>query len=81
MLVLDDIRAIARNVSIRSLDTSLRPPGESTVAGRPVANLTFALNYALAPGDVSDNLFGYHALNLAIHFAASLVLFGVARQK
>ena len=101
VLVLDDIRAIARNPTIRSLSTAATPPGESTVAGRPVANLSFALNYALAPADVRDvfspdgapgsppasqaeaflrNIWGYHALNLAIHLAAGLVLFGILRR-
>jgi protein O-mannosyl-transferase len=97
-LVLDDIRAIALNPTIRSLDTALAPPPANTVSGRPVANLSFALNYWLAPGEVRDaflpdpaspsagaeaitrNLFGYHAVNLAIHLAAGLLLFGVARR-
>lgn len=98
VLVLDDIRAIARNTTIRSFASALVPPGESTVAGRPVANLSLALNYALAPADVRDafvpeppgapqngeavwrNLWGYHLLNLLVHLAAALVLFGVARR-
>jgi protein O-mannosyl-transferase len=101
VLVLDDIRAIAGNASIRSFQTAFSPPGECTVSGRPVANLSFAVNYALAPADVRDvfsldgppgsargsqadafltNIWGYHALNLAIHLAAGLVLFGVLRR-
>lgn len=57
VFVLDDVRAIARNPTIRTLwplSTPLSPPTASTVAGRPVANLSFALNYALAPQDVRD---------------------------
>lgn len=54
VLVLDDVRAIARNTSLRSMTTALSPPGESTVAGRPIANLSFAINYALAPTDARD---------------------------
>ena len=57
VLVLDDVRAIARNPTIRTLwplTTSLSPPTGSTVAGRPVANLSFAVNYALAPAEVRD---------------------------
>jgi tetratricopeptide (TPR) repeat protein len=98
VLVLDDVRAIARNQTIRSLSTALEPPGGSTVAGRPVANLSFALNYALAPEEardafvpppgvaagasapISSNLWGYHALNLVIHLASGLLLFGIARR-
>lgn len=59
VLLLDDIRAIVRNQSITTLwplSTPLSPPTESTVAGRPVANLSFAVNYALAPPD-SRNAF------------------------
>jgi tetratricopeptide (TPR) repeat protein len=57
VLVLDDVRAIARNATIRTLwplSIPLSPPTASTVAGRPVANLSFALSYALAPSDVRD---------------------------
>jgi tetratricopeptide (TPR) repeat protein len=102
VLVLDDIRAIARNETIRTLwplSVPLSPPSASTVAGRPVANLSFALNYAAAPGDARDvfaprpgaapgaqdeaflrNVWGYHLLNLVIHLAAGLVLFGTVRR-
>jgi tetratricopeptide (TPR) repeat protein len=101
VLVLDDIRAIARNPTIRTLwplSTPLAPPTGSTVAGRPIANLSFAVNYALAPADARDaflpdrvatdagdervlrNLRGYHLLNIAIHLAAGLTLFGVVRR-
>ena len=71
-------------------------PRDSTLAGRPIASLTFALNYALAPAGVrdaltpartgsSDRLFlenvrGYHAVNLALHLIAGLALFGVVRR-
>jgi tetratricopeptide (TPR) repeat protein len=57
VLVLDDVRAIERNPTITALwplSIPLSPPTGSTVAGRPVANLTFAINYALAPADVRD---------------------------
>ena len=102
VLALDDLRAIARNPTIRTLwplATPLSPPTASTVAGRPVANLSFAINYALAPADVRDiftplpalggpgsprdflrNIWGYHLLNLLIHLAAGLALFGIVRR-
>ena len=79
VLVLDDIRAVERNTTIRtlwSLSTPLSPPPESTVAGRPVANLTFAIDHALAPGSVRR----YHLTNLLIHVLAGLALFGVMRR-
>lgn len=76
--VFDDLPSIERNGSIRSLRTALRPPGEigQTVAGRPLLNLTFALNYAVHGLDVR----GYHVVNVAIHAAAALLLFGLARR-
>jgi len=53
VFALDDVRAIVRNPTIQTLwplSTPLTPPSRSTVGGRPVANLSFAINYALAPG-------------------------------
>lgn len=87
VFVLDDVRAIVRNPTIRSLwplSVPLEPPTASTVAGRPVANLSFALNLALAPG--APGMAGaldpapFHVGNLVIHLAAALVLFGVVRR-
>ncbi len=48
------------------------------VAGttRPVVDLTLAVNYALG----GLHPFGYHLVNLAIHLAAGMVLFGVIRR-
>lgn len=81
VFVLDDIRAVVRNPTIASvwpLSASLSPPPASTVSGRPVANLSFALNRALSsPQSLAR---GYHAGNLLIHLAAALVLFGVVRR-
>ena len=55
----------------------LSPPrnGE-TVGGRPLLNLSLALNYALGGLEV----WGYHATNLAIHLAAAWLLFGILRR-
>jgi len=97
VFVLDDVRAIARNSTIRTLwplTTPLAPPTGSTVAGRPIANLSFAINHALAPATPAASAGGgevpggagpldpapYHAGNLVIHLAASLVLFGLVRR-
>jgi Flp pilus assembly protein TadD len=52
------------------------PSGAETTAGRPVVNLSLALNYdwgGLAVGS-------YHVTNLAIHLLAGLVLFGLVRR-
>lgn len=75
-LVFDDVDAIVNNDSLSSLGAALHPPSHRTVSGRPVANVTFALN-RLAGG--VDPL-GYHAVNLAIHLGAALALFGLVRR-
>jgi len=82
--VFDDITSLlAENPTIRHLwplfgpDGVLNPPpGGLTVSGRPLANLSFALNYAAGRLDPA----GYHVVNLAIHAAAALVLFGLVRR-
>lgn len=43
---------------------------------RPVANYTFGINRAIHGLDV----WGYHAVNLSIHVAAGLLLFGLVRR-
>jgi protein O-mannosyl-transferase len=43
---------------------------------RPVVALSLALNDALG----GDKVWGYHAMNIAIHIATALVLFGVIRR-
>jgi tetratricopeptide (TPR) repeat protein len=76
--VFDDEPAILSNLSIRSLWRAWSPPvnGGITVAGRPVLNFTLAVNYAISGTDP----WSYHALNLLIHLAAGVVLFGVVRR-
>ena len=57
VFVFDDGPAIVENPHIRSiwpLTRSMTAPPEVTVSGRPVACLSLALNYALAPADVRD---------------------------
>ncbi|MBI4598223.1 MAG: tetratricopeptide repeat protein [Candidatus Omnitrophica bacterium] len=44
--------------------------------GRPMTALSFAINYALGGFQV----WGYHAVNLALHLAAALTLYGVIRR-
>ncbi len=76
-----DLPAIVDNPTLRSLwpiGRVLDPPsaGGVTVGGRPVVNLSFALNYAAG----GLRVWGYHALNLAIHAAAGLALLGIVRR-
>lgn len=75
----DDHAAILQNSTIRELSdlgAILSPPVEAGIGGRPFANLTFALNYAVGAHDP----LGYRAVNLGIHIAAALLLFGVIRR-
>lgn len=72
----DDHDSIVTNRSIRSLSKCLFPPPQIGTAGRPILNLTLALNYAMG----GLNVGGYHAVNLLIHVIAGLLLFGLIRR-
>jgi tetratricopeptide (TPR) repeat protein len=75
----DDVTAIPANPTIRHLwplGPVLSPPASLTTSGRPVINLSLAINYAFGQTRVG----GYHALNLAIHILAGLTLFGLVRR-
>lgn len=78
--VLDDHGSVVGNASIQTLWPPgwLTPPatGGETVSGRPVLNLSFALNHALHGLDVR----GYHATNVALHACAALLVFGILRR-
>ena len=76
----DDRPAIDRNETIRQLwppTIPLSPPVTGAgVAGRPLVNLSLALNFAasgLAPR-------GYHATNILLHICATLTLWGLLRR-
>ncbi len=75
-LFYDDVPSIVHNPTLRRLGSAFWPGGRSTVSGRPVLNISLALNYAAGGLDVR----GYHAANLAIHVLAGLVLFGIVRR-
>jgi protein O-mannosyl-transferase len=79
-LVFDSDLAIGNNPTLRHLWPiwpALNPPGGgSPVSGRPLVNLSFAIDYALGGG----GLWAYHASNLAIHILAGLALFGILRR-
>ena len=77
--IFDDIPGILRNPSIRDLGDlgavlMPEPLGGSGIDGRPVANLTLALNYAVG----GEEVFGYHLFNIALHVASALMLFALA---
>jgi hypothetical protein len=77
--IFDDEPSIPDNPHLYSLwppSSVLSAPPYSTVAGRPTVCLTLAVNFALG----GLNVWGYHAFNLAIHLACTLVLFGILRR-
>ena len=77
--IFDDQTAILDNAQIRQLwplTVPLSPPRETPAAGRPLVNLTFAIDYAIGRLDVRV----YRLTNLAIHLMAALTLFGLIRR-
>ncbi len=86
----DDRTAIAQNSSIETLSlAALHPPAGSPLTGRPVVNLSFAFNHALndllgidqrPDPDGPDKTVSYHVVNLALHLACGLLLFGIIRR-
>ena len=74
--VFDDVAAITQNPSLAHFSTALFPPDDLSVSGRPLANLSFALNYAIS----GDSVWSYHALHLALHVANTLLLFALLRR-
>ena len=78
--VLDDVTSISHNPTIRQLQSLrqvLSPPrnGE-TVCGRPLLNLSLAINYAFSGTQTR----AYHITNLVIHLLNALLLLGILRR-
>ncbi len=67
---------IASNASLRHLGSAIWPPISSTVGGRPVLNVSLAMNHAIS----GTAVWSYHAANLGIHILAGLTLFGIVRR-
>ncbi|MES2697394.1 MAG: tetratricopeptide repeat protein [Verrucomicrobiota bacterium] len=78
--VFDDASSIETNLTIRqlwSLPGALATPTTNVTAqGRPMLNLSLALNYAVG----GTSVVGYHVGNLLIHTLAGLTLFGLLRR-
>jgi len=74
--VWDDDTAITTNQSIHEIAESLNPPIETPVSGRPLVNLSLAVNYAW--GGLEPR--GYHVFNLLVHLTCALLLFGIVRR-
>jgi Flp pilus assembly protein TadD len=75
--VFDDRGTIIDNTSIEALwdRAVLAAPQETPVAGRPVVNVSFAVNYALGERSVE----GYHVGNIAIHLICAVLVLGILR--
>lgn len=72
--VFDDHRGIVENTSLRTLWPTAGMFGsapDTTPSGRPLVELSLALNYALS----GLNPWSYHLLNLCIHLACGWVLY------
>ena len=77
--ILDDYAAIVNNPSIRqlwNLPRLLVPPPELPVSGRPMANVSFALTYAMN----GLQPWAYHLWNIGLHACCALVLLGIVRR-
>ena len=78
--VFDDEQSIQENPTIRHLSAISQVLNtvsiNSTANGRPMLNLSLAINYAIS----GSSHWSYHAVNLLIHLAAALTLFGIARR-
>ena len=76
--VFDDRGSVIDNTTIEDLGSAavFTAPHETPTAGRPVPNLSFAVNYAFGGRDVT----GYHVLNVALHVLCALVVLGIARR-
>jgi len=77
--ILDDISSIRDNPHIRvpslSLENLAWAGFNSPESRRPVANISFALNYYFD----GYNPFGFHLVNILIHIAAGLCLYALAK--
>ncbi len=73
--ILDDIHNIRDNSHIRmtslSLNNLLRAGFQSPATNRPIANISFALNYYFS----GLNLVGFHLINILIHILGGIFLY------
>src|SRR6185295_4352536 len=76
--VFDDSVAVVDNASIRDLWSSrvLFPARETPTAGRPLVNVSHAVNYAIAPAAPH----GYRTFNLVVHLLCGLLILSLLRR-
>ena len=74
----DDESSIVKNTSLRHLGSIwriLHPTENAGVGGRPLLNLSYAINYALG----GTQVVGYHIVDLVIHTIAAVLLLVLLR--
>ncbi len=83
--ILDDQFNIEKNPSITHLwppignaetPGPLNPPLQLSTSGRPLVNLSLALNYHI--GHLDE--FGYHVFNVVLHWLSALLLWAIVRR-
>jgi Tfp pilus assembly protein PilF len=89
---MDDVPAIETNASIQRFlppGSAFSPPPDLPVSGRPVVNVTLAINYAVNrwmgvdqrhDPEVPRETVGYRLLNILFHLCTGALLFGVLRR-
>ncbi len=90
--VMDDVLGISANPSIQRLvppGSAFTPPPNLPVSGRPVVNVTLAINYAInsvlgvdqrPDPSGTRKAIGYRLFNLLFHLCTGALLFGVLRR-
>jgi Tfp pilus assembly protein PilF len=82
--IFDDIALVELNESMRQLwplvgtdgrDAPLTPTADTPVSGRPLVNLSFALNYHFGRFDP----WGYHAVDVVLHLCCALMIWSIMR--
>ncbi len=75
-LLFDDRAWLLENPALRHVGELLALPAQAVVGGRPLLNLSYALNYAAG----GIHVLGYHLVNLLIHLCAAWTLFALVRR-
>jgi tetratricopeptide (TPR) repeat protein len=75
IFIFDDLD-VPKNLSIRTLWPPWGALFDVANVSRPLIGLSLAINYAISGLDV----WSYHLLNLSIHLAAGMTLFGIVRR-
>ncbi len=74
--VFDDLAATIGNPTLAHFSSAWFPPPATTVSGRPVANLSLAVDWAISGPAVRS----YHVTNVLIHIGSALLLLGIVRR-